>query len=97
MRSETRLPRVFYVLGAAVVVMPWMGIMVRLLTPNQSKITLAGILFWSLGSLIFWYTYRYAQGKTRWNFATSLFVWTCTFVPLFTVSVLATGRIVRSG
>lgn len=92
MPAEFRPSMMFKGLGVATMIMPWLGIAARLLTPKPLDLVATGLILWILGSAIFWFLHRSSRGaKKSWTFASSFLVWTFTFVALYCASSFATG------
>lgn len=91
-RPEAKVPRIFAVLGMTAAALPWLGIVVRMLTADQRYLVIGGFGLWALGIVSFFFLHRMAKGKTRWSFLGSFFVFTFTFVPLYSVCVLVVGH-----
>jgi hypothetical protein len=70
---------------------PWLGIVVRLATPDPWKITLVGILLWIIEVLLFWYVYRTREVAREPGLATVTLVWTLQFVGFYAATVLMTS------
>jgi len=70
---------------------PWLGIPVRLLTPDPWKIALASVLLWIIGFSVFWYFYRAHRVAKEQSLALTTLVWTLQFVGLYVVTALATS------
>lgn len=92
---DAKLPRFFAVLGVTAAVLPWLGIVARMITGNPRSLVMAGFGLWMVGVFIYFLLHRFAKGKTRWNFAGSFFVFTFTFVPLYSICVLVVGHFLR--
>ena len=77
------------IIGPAI--FPWLGIVVRLITPDPWKITLAGIFFWACGVSLFWYIYRSREVARDPGLATTALVWTLQFAGFYAATTLATN------
>jgi hypothetical protein len=77
------------IIGPAI--FPWLGIVVRLITPNPWKIALVGIFFWACGVSLFWYIYRSREVARDPGLATTTLVWTLQFVGFYAATTLATN------
>jgi len=69
----------------------WLGIPVRLFTPDPWTIALIGALLWIIGFSVLWYFYRTHQVAKEQSLATTTLVWTLQFAGLYAVTALATS------
>lgn len=70
---------------------PWLGIVVRLVTPDLWKIAMVGIVHWIIGIFLFWYVYRSREVAREPGLATTALVWTLQFVGFYAATALATN------
>jgi hypothetical protein len=69
----------------------WLGIPVRLLTPDPWKIAFVGVFLWIVGVSVYWFFYRSHQVAKEQNLAITTLLWTLQFGGLYTVTALATN------
>jgi hypothetical protein len=92
---KSEVPRWFATLGVTAGLLPWLGIVARVLTANQRYLVVTGFGLWLAGAIILFFLYRFAKGQTRWSFTGSFFAFTFTFVSLYSVCVLVVGHFLR--
>jgi hypothetical protein len=88
-------PRIAMAIAFAPMVSPWLGSVARLLTARPWNIALIGVGLWLASCAAMSYLQRFPEVAKGRNLGVSILVWTLTFVPLFTVTALATGLLVR--
>jgi hypothetical protein len=74
---------------------PWLGILVRYLTPSPTVIVLIGVVLWLIGSVSFLYVYSMKDVSREVSPALTIFVWTIPFAIFYVVGVLVTGSLMN--
>jgi len=82
-------------LTMSTVIVPWLGIVVRLFTASITSIVLCGIAFWLFGATVLGYLTARLSSKPQ-AVVGRILLWTIApFVPLYVVTVLATGALLK--
>jgi hypothetical protein len=92
--ESSRPPRKFMAVAVAAGLLPWLGIVARLLTANLLRITFIGIILWVAGCASLWYMHLPPEVARERRFGVSLLIWTLTFVPVFACTAMGTGMII---
>jgi hypothetical protein len=92
---KSEVPRWFAIWGVTAGLLPWLGIVARVLTADQRYLVVGGFGLWLAGAIILFFLYRFVKGQTRWSFTGSFFAFTLTFVSLYSVCVLVVGHFLR--
>jgi len=92
---KSEVPRWFAILGVTAGLLPWLGIVARVLTADQRYLVVTGFGLWLAGAIILFVLYRSVKGQTRWSFTGSFFAFTFTFASLYSVCVLVVGHFLR--
>jgi hypothetical protein len=74
--------------------LPWLGIVARLLTANPIRIAVIGLMLWFAGCAAAWYLHLPPEVARKRSLGVSLLIWTLTFVLVFACTALATGVII---
>jgi hypothetical protein len=90
-QEPSRPPRK-YMKIAVTGLLPWLGIVARLLTANPSA--LLGYFSGLKGSASLYYLHLPLEVAGKRSFGVSFLVWTFVFVPVFASTALATGMII---
>jgi hypothetical protein len=90
----SRPPRKYMAVAVVAGLLPWLGIVARLLTANPLRITFIGIILWVAGCASVWYLHLPPKVARKRSFGVSLLIWTLTFVPVFVCTALGTGMII---
>jgi hypothetical protein len=69
----------------------WLGIPVRLFTPDPWKIALVGALLWVAGVSVYWFFSGSHRAAKEQNLAMTTIFWTLQFAGLYAVTALATN------
>jgi hypothetical protein len=69
----------------------WLGIPVRLFTPNPWTIALVGALLWTLGVSVYWFYYRSHRVAKEQSLAITTTLWTLQFAGQYAVVALVTN------
>lgn len=82
--------------GLAMFLLPWIGIAVRMSTPNPMHLAVGGVLLWIFGLVLLWNLRRILPRNDHepvqgWT----VLVWTLEFAPLYLVVVLVTGALLK--
>lgn len=64
-------------------------------TSNLRTIASFGFLIYLMCVLAWWYVYRHVELPKGYSLATSLFLWTIQFAPMYTIVVFFTGAALR--
>jgi len=82
--------------GLAMFLLPWVGIVVRLSTPNYIRLAVGGVLLWISGLVLLWSLRRiWPRNDQEPALGWTILVWTLEFAPLYLVVVLVTGTLLK--
>jgi len=82
--------------GLAMFLLPWIGIVVRVSTPNSMRIAVGGVLLWISGLVLLWSLRRiWPRNDQQPALGWTILVWTFEFAPLYLVVVLITGALLK--
>ena len=93
-RVPSRPPRKFMAAAGVAGLLPWLGIVARLLTANPLRIIFIGLILWFAGCASLWYMHLPPEVARERSFGVSLLIWTLTFVPVFACTAMGTGMII---
>jgi hypothetical protein len=94
-QESFRPPRKYIAVAVVATLLPWLGIVARLLTADLLRITFIGLILWFAGCASVWYLHLPPEVARKRSFGVSLLIWTLVFVPVFASTALATAMIVR--
>jgi hypothetical protein len=92
-QEPSRPPREYMTIAVVTGLLPWLGVVARLLTANPSA--LLGYFSGLQGSASLYYLHLPPEVAGKRSFGVSLLVWTFVFVPVFASTAWATGMIIR--
>ena len=82
--------------GLAMFLLPWLGILVRMVTANPANLAVAGVSLCICGWALMWSLHRGGpRGASKTSFGVTVLVWALEFAPLYVVIVLVTGALLK--